>query len=336
MPRVALIYDVDGWCWHYQAQALQRCSRNLDVCVDIYSQARFGDVSRSAGGLERYDAILHFSWTESPAWRGRRVKRYATVIAHHGIEHQKPGDWQAVAASELRNSRQACTKLLRFDRLLCVNPMLVEAVCRMGFHDKARLTMAGVETAIYRPGSPKGPTVRGLRASGPKLRVGWCGQVSDRPNTKAYKETVPAIAEAVRDVAEIIVNDRNHTNALTQAEMVAWYQGLDAYLCTSYSEGTPAPILEAAACGLPVISTDVGSAKWLVMGGVNGFMTGQIIDQPSLEGVIAESASAIRILAGLDDAAYLSFSDNARLAAERHGWDKMAKAWFDALLEDQA
>jgi glycosyltransferase involved in cell wall biosynthesis len=51
-------------------------------------------------------------------------------------------------------------------------------------------------------------------------------------------------------------------------------QGLDVFALTSlaHSEGMPTAILEAMACGKPVVSTDVGSVRELVEDGVSGFV----------------------------------------------------------------
>ena len=40
--------------------------------------------------------------------------------------------------------------------------------------------------------------------------------------------------------------------------MPRYYSELDLLICASEHEGTPNPVLEAMACGVPVISTDVG------------------------------------------------------------------------------
>jgi len=48
---------------------------------------------------------------------------------------------------------------------------------------------------------------------------------------------------------------------ITHDEMRDYYAKIDLYVCVSETEGTPNPVLEAMACGVPVISTDVGIVK---------------------------------------------------------------------------
>ena len=45
---------------------------------------------------------------------------------------------------------------------------------------------------------------------------------------------------------------------VTFGDMPEWYSHIDVLICASESEGTPNPVLEALACGVPVISTHVG------------------------------------------------------------------------------
>lgn len=44
-------------------------------------------------------------------------------------------------------------------------------------------------------------------------------------------------------------------------EMVNYYEKIDIYVCASINEGTPNPVLESMACGIPVVSTNVGIVK---------------------------------------------------------------------------
>ena len=44
-------------------------------------------------------------------------------------------------------------------------------------------------------------------------------------------------------------------------KMAEYYSKIDLYICTSKIEGTPNPVLESMACGVPIISTDVSDIK---------------------------------------------------------------------------
>jgi glycosyltransferase involved in cell wall biosynthesis len=51
-----------------------------------------------------------------------------------------------------------------------------------------------------------------------------------------------------------------------------WYAAMDVHLITSRSEGTTTTALEAQACGVPVVSTDIGAVHEVVQDGVTGFL----------------------------------------------------------------
>ena len=61
-------------------------------------------------------------------------------------------------------------------------------------------------------------------------------------------------------------------------EMREFYQSLDVYLCASRFEGTPNPCLEAAACGIPLLTTRVGNMPELIRDGINGFLVKRTVD----------------------------------------------------------
>lgn len=54
--------------------------------------------------------------------------------------------------------------------------------------------------------------------------------------------------------------------------IVKYYKAIDLYLVTSREEGGPKSVLESMACGVPIVSTDVGMSHDMVVNGVNGFL----------------------------------------------------------------
>jgi len=57
-----------------------------------------------------------------------------------------------------------------------------------------------------------------------------------------------------------------------QSEVGEFYAQADAFILTSYAEGWPLVIIEAAAHGLPIIMTDMGSAGEFIMNEKNGLV----------------------------------------------------------------
>jgi glycosyltransferase involved in cell wall biosynthesis len=95
-----------------------------------------------------------------------------------------------------------------------------------------------------------------------------------------------------------------------------WYAAMDVHLITSRSEGTTTTALEAQACGVPVVSTDVGAVHEVVAAGVTGLLV-----PPG-----APDAIAAATLGLLDDAARRAEMGRAGRAAavERFGIETAA------------
>lgn len=104
-----------------------------------------------------------------------------------------------------------------------------------------------------------------------KIIVGWTGSLSNHPGKRGFYEFIKPSCEAVLGI-ELKVQAKEDKFIDNDDEMRAFYNSLDLYIIASRSEGTPRPAIEAAACGVPVISTDVGIIPELLEDGVNGFI----------------------------------------------------------------
>lgn len=74
--------------------------------------------------------------------------------------------------------------------------------------------------------------------------------------------------------------------AASQKEIVNWWQQADVGVLTSDNEGMPVSLMEAAACGVPVVATAVGGVPELVEQGVTGLLA-QRGDAAALAGALA-------------------------------------------------
>lgn len=94
------------------------------------------------------------------------------------------------------------------------------------------------------------------------LVIGWVGNSQwqlpyDLKGLKTFiKPAVKQLSESGYSIQGIYC-DRNK-GYIPHNEMVNYYSKIDILVCMSKTEGTPNPVLEAMACGVPIISTDVG------------------------------------------------------------------------------
>lgn len=72
------------------------------------------------------------------------------------------------------------------------------------------------------------------------------GECPMRPEVERLRAANPALAEAVRFVGPV-----------AHEELPAWYSAADLFLTSSPAEGSNWALIEASACGLPAVATDI-------------------------------------------------------------------------------
>lgn len=115
----------------------------------------------------------------------------------------------------------------------------------------------GVDLELFRPCNIE----RFQSIDNRTVKFGWVGNSKWITGDLKGINTVirPAIDELQAEGydIELIASDRQD-KLIPHDEMPGFYAQIDCYICASTCEGTPNPVLEAMACGVPVISTDVG------------------------------------------------------------------------------
>jgi UDP-glucose:(heptosyl)LPS alpha-1,3-glucosyltransferase len=107
-----------------------------------------------------------------------------------------------------------------------------------------------------------------------------------------------------------------------------WYQGADVFLCCSRYETFSLATVEAAASGLPVVTTPVGVASDIVFGVEKARELGGVIikrDAIEIGRVLAELA--------MDEAGRQQLGTAARHRAVGFGWDQLAERVDDVYQE---
>lgn len=109
------------------------------------------------------------------------------------------------------------------------------------------------------------------------------------------------------------------SGALAAERMAEAYESADVLLNASTVDSMPLSLLEAAACGLAVVSTDAGGISCVVEHGVTGLLV-PVRDPDAL------AAAALRLLEEPELAAGLA--TNAREASSRYSWSATRPHWL--------
>ena len=248
--KILLIVDKPGWAHDFKADNLIRCLGNDYEIIKRYCD----DVKDSE--IEAADIVVIFYWIQInyenmqkrlPTLQRNKHKILMGICSHIELQGQseKPG---LLALHTLASGIFVNSKLL-YKQYIDV------------FDVPVFYTPNGVDTEFFRPSSEK-------KENG-KLIVGWTGSLRNHGDKRGVNEFIIPAVERI-DGVELKIAARED-KWRSKEEMRQFYQQIDVYICASRTEGTPNPCLEAAACGVPILTTPVGNMPELIQSGVNGY-----------------------------------------------------------------
>lgn len=262
--NVLLVCDRFFWSYHAIAIALQTYNPYPDMTMDILSwkedEVKFWDIEH------QYDRVLLMGHqileTKFRNWLKVDSERWLTgVHSHHAFDP----DLKTTPDKDVNPPTRLMRFLAAFKGVNAVSERLTKLFKSNGLTD-IFYTPNGVDSHAFRPFTP-------LRTSG-QLRVG-VAYTPKHDNRKGVQEfIVPAVKMAGMQLVEAKARSDQH---VLPKDMPTFYNDIDIYVCASSSEGFSIAVLEAAACGRPVISTRVGGSTELIMHGTDGFLVNRSV-----------------------------------------------------------
>ena len=249
-PRILVLADVPTWAWGRKATAYQRhLSDRFHVEVAFHANVpAFSD----------FDLVHLFEVSQVGTLTAYGPLGQRAFKAVAGLTANVWRTWGAPQMQQWAGTVDA----------LHGNSLLITADLKQ-FHPRVYYTPNGVDPQIYRQAVPReGPVVFG--------HVG-------KPNPRKGGVLIVEAARAAG--VELRLIQRTSKLALTEPEMVAWYQGIDVMVTASNMDGTPNPMLEGAACACALLSTPIGNMpEFIVPGGNgNGYLTEATLPYPAME-----------------------------------------------------
>ncbi len=239
---------------------------------------------------------LFFSSTAIAPLLRHALKRPLVTTLHLGSPKQLGGATALLVSCYERTIGRAIIR--SSDRLIAVSEAVARHAVHLGAKPEAvRVIANGVDAQRFQP-----PQRRGNGA----FRIACVGRLVFNKGPQFLIEAVPQVLQAHPNAEFILVGDgplrarlEERARALnishrvhflgTRPDVATILQACDVLVRPSLLEGMPLAVLEAMACGLPVVATPVSGTSELVKGGENGLLV-RPADPDDLAGAILRLA----------------------------------------------
>jgi len=268
-PRIALVADVRNWVFNNLAQQLiNNLSEKFDF--DVYYSGEYENVVPLLNQLRGYD-LIHFFYRETLATlftpeillyfqgKGLNYSEYLEQYVAMLKITTSVFDHLFLSETEIKKNETLFNGLIAgytvsSSKLFNIYEQIEN------YPPPTKVIEDGVDLEFFKPRN-----LERLTDIDRDLLIGWTGNSQwgtwvDGKDHKGFLTIIQPAVAALRAEGLPVQGkyiDRN-VNGIPFQEMPDYYNSIDVLLCASDIEGTPNTVLEAMACGLPVISTDVG------------------------------------------------------------------------------
>jgi glycosyltransferase involved in cell wall biosynthesis len=285
---------------------------SLLYCLNLLREVRKYDVIHIFSA-----SYLSFLIAPAPAILVSKLYRKKILLNYHSGE----------AEDHLRRWRRSTPPILGLvDKVVVPSEYLVRVFAAFGIDAYPIFNIINLDTFEFRPRTPLRPVFLSNR----NLEAHYGVDCVLRAFAYIQKEVPDAVLTVVGDgsqrqavenlAAELHLKNTTFTGRVEHEEITRYYSASDIYLNASKIDNQPLSILEAFACGLPVVTTDAGGIPDIVTDGVTGFMVP--IGDPQ--------ALADRSLTLLtDQTAAIKMTERARCECQRYTWAAVCQQWLN-------
>lgn len=234
--KVVLICDVKNWAWW-----------NKSIYIKKYLSDEFDiDIINLLGkGSSRINKTKHDLYIT-----------YGYSYVNHLVGVKK---FQKASGVTAHRHRNVITREMKKVGTVHANSMLLKKELEEWGIKDVHYVPNGIDLDLFKPTREKDP-------DSPFL----VGHIGKNSNQKGQDQIIkPAIKKAG---AESFFHLSDWTEMIPYTEMYKKYQDMSVFIVASKEDGTPNPALEAMACGVPVISNNIGNMPEIIKNGVNGFI----------------------------------------------------------------
>jgi len=297
--RVLVVIDKHNWAYHRIAWSLQKEAKDMNL--DILA------VKRNEGKIKKmrnkYDRFFIMGWQYFDRIDFLDKKR--TFVGVHS--HQSWDEGKTRPERDVEPPQKLLSFLSSFRGVNIVSHRLLDLFQNAGLKNTT-YTPNGVDTNLF---------VCKTHKPSKKFKAGFCASTKHDKSKGISKYIVPAAKKAGAIPKAAMKGASSHVDLV---EMPEFYHGIDCYVCASVAEGFSLSMLEAAACGRPIVSTRVGG-------------THELLGDKDDKGILCDRSvkSISRAISKMreDKELFERLSRNIRKhVVDNYQWSHVAKDWF--------
>lgn len=225
IPSTLLIVDAN-WSTGSIAKDLQAISKTRHI--DYLDWSKYIEPITLNEIISEYDSVVSFCLSSPHGW---------APLAQHGV---------------------VCCGKIEVDWIKN-KQLLGNCFSAVSYETYSELTKLSTKPVYYTPASARITRFKPRKDASPIKTLGWCGVPASAQNFGGIDAKRYSMFEEI--VAQTGLQYKVSMQNYNYDTMQEFYDSIDLLVCTSSTEGGPLGVFEAIACGVPVISTDVGLVK---------------------------------------------------------------------------